>query len=115
MSPPRRGPRPDRRPVGCWPPEEAAEQIAEATLTGVAEQVLEVDARALSGPSGLAATGEPEAAAEHAPRVVVLLALHRVRQHGVRLGDLLESTLRILVVGVLVGVGSPAPACGKPS
>ena len=87
--------------------EEATEEVAEATLAGVAEQVLEVDARALSGPSGLAAAGEPEAAAEHAPRVVVLLALHRVRQHGVRLGDLLESTLRILVVGVLVGVVLP--------
>src|SRR5699024_4793209 len=60
-------------------------------------------------PGGGPGAGEPEAAgpgpgAEHLALVVVLLALLRRAEDRVRLGDLLEPVLRLLVARVGVGV-----------
>src|SRR5215213_1213554 len=85
--------------------EQAAEKIGEVRVAGVAEQVVDSDpTTALTGPG----TGEAETTATEQPtRLVVLLALGLVRQHVVRLRDLLEAALSLRVARVLIGMVVP--------
>jgi hypothetical protein len=86
-----------RAPGTCSEAEEVAEQVAEAAPAAgpVAEQVLQVDGAGVAAAAG----GEP-ARREELARLVVLLALVRVADDVVGLGDLLE----LLVLGAVVGV-----------
>src|SRR5690606_5235978 len=101
-----------RGAAGPPPPgrvEDRAEQIAQAAEI---TQVVHGEAKALlAGPgvgpratgAGPAETTEPRKGA-HLPHLVVLPAPLRVRQHAIRLADLLEALRRGRIVGVRVRV-----------
>ncbi len=87
--------------------EHAAEDVAEAAgptaRAAAPEEVGQVERDATAGAAR--AAGHAEAArAEQRARLVVLLALRRVGQHVVGLGDLLEPLLGLRVPGIGVGV-----------
>ncbi len=82
--------------------EQAAEHVTEPGAAGrTAEEVAEVEGLAARS-AGTAGRAEPPGAtgAEQRAPLVVLLAPARVRQHVVRLGDLLEPGLRLVPVGL---------------
>ncbi len=87
--------------------EQVGEQVAEPAAAARAEQVGHVEGRAAGVPAGVVAAAGPIAAAvaaEQRPRLVVLLALLRIRQHVVGLGHLFEACLGLGVARVLVRV-----------
>ena len=116
------------RPTGARlraPSEQPAEQVADvgpAVLTGLAEQVVEVEPAAAVVVDGVVAApaaaveaaAETTAAGEQPPGLVVLLALGRVGQHIAGLADLLVALIGDLVVGVAVGVVLGEQLAGDP-
>ena len=103
VGPAERARRPPAATAACAAAEQPAQQVTEPAAAGTAEDVGDVERPAARLPAAAESAREP-AAAEQRTRLVVLLALGRVRQHVVGLGDLLEPRLGLRVARVLVRV-----------
>src|SRR5207247_1432084 len=73
------------------------------------EQVPQVERNPLFEPHVLLpATARSVAGPRHAPDLVVLFSLPRIRENAVCLGDVFHLLLGVLVTGVLIGVELPS-------